>query len=109
MALHFNALKKIAGVLLKLDHNNILKEESNKYKLMMALRVEKINSQFRCLFCNQSLFGPLRNDPHNLANSMLVSLLTTLSREKAISLCSKTVFNLKVDYFHEALLCCLGK
>ena len=65
----------------KLDNNN-LKEERNIFKLIMTLHIDKMNLHARHLFRNQSVFGPSRNDPNYLANSMLGFLMTTLTEEK---------------------------
>ena len=54
---HCNILKKFAEIMSKLDNNNVLKEERNNFKLIMALHIDEINIQARHLFRNESLFG----------------------------------------------------
>ena len=62
----------------------------------MALHIDEMNIQARNLISNQSLIVRSHDDPENLANSMLVFLMTSLTgKKKAINLCSKTVHNLK--------------
>ena len=51
------------------------------------------------------MFGPSHNDLVNLAKSMQVFLLSTLTSEKiSINLCSKPVCNVKAEWLKDALL-----
>ena len=82
----------------------------NEFALLFALHIDEINIMAAHLFRNQSLFGPSHNSPNELANSMLVFLLTTLTGKKiAINLCSKPVHNLKHECLHQILLSSLDK
>ena len=77
---------------------------------MIALSVGEVCTKRRYLLCNQSLLGPSHSDMGNLANWVLVLLLTSLTgKNKVIHLCRKSVFNLKADKLHKFLLSCLEK
>ena len=76
---HYNVLQKGAEIMSKLDNNNILKEERNIFKLIIALNIDEVNIQTPHLFRNQYLFGPSHNDLDNLANSMLFFLITAFT------------------------------
>ena len=56
---HCNVLKKIVEVSSKIDHNSVLQEIRNKFKLIMALRIDEMNVFSRNLFRNQSFFWVL--------------------------------------------------
>ena len=78
-------------------HRYILSSISYKMRLnvnqsnVVVLHLDKINIQLRHLFLSKSsMFETLRNDPGNLAKSMQVFFLSTLTGEKtSVNLCSK--------------------
>ena len=107
--LHCSILEKNAEVISKLSRNSILTEETRQVKLVMALRVDKINMFARFLFRNQSLSGPSHNDPKNLAKKCFFLLKTLEGKKWSIHLCNKPVYNSKGDYFHKILISWLEK
>ena len=110
VAPHCSVLKKMHEVLPKLGRNNECRTNLNEFALLFALHVDEMNIMAAHLFRNQSLFGPSHDNPNELANSMLVFLLATLTGKKiAINLCSKPVHNLKHECLHQILLSSLDK
>lgn len=67
----------------------------NECATLMALHVDEIRIQPRHLFRNQNcVFGPSQDDPKQLAKSVLVFLLSTLTGKKIlINLGSKPIHN----------------
>ena len=65
------------------NHKNEIKKDMNEFATLMALHVDEIHIQPRHLFRNKNcVHGPSRDDPKQLAKSVLVFLLSTLTGEK---------------------------
>ena len=92
------AFWKKSEVSSKIDHNSILKELSNKFKLAMALYTEEVSIFARHLFRNQSLFVPSHSDPSNLANSMLVLLLAAMTGKINQSIFTARLFSIWIPF-----------
>lgn len=92
-------------------YNNVLKNNEIKNNNLVALHLDEINIAAMLLYTNKACaLGMSTNNPEEMVNSIQEFLLIVLHGKKhRISLCSKPVCNMKIEYLQSVLIECLEK